>query len=114
MLQSMASMHSVFAWYNIGWHQSRFNQERRHERTMAQDHHKAIDEHNADVILLSECGEIGIGLPEDRWLALLRRCVGPGFAILHQSHYTSIVRLATVDIEEGPTLAGPLTQQLGK
>ena len=103
-------MHALFAWYSIGWQENRFNRLRTHERTLTRDLREAIDEHHADVIFLSECGEIGIGFPGDRWLALLRRCVGPGFTIVHQSHYTSIVRFATVDVEEGPTLVGPLTR----
>ena len=102
-------MHGVFAWYNIGWQASRFNNQSKHERTLAEDLTEAIDELHADVILLSECGEVGCGLTESTWLPLLRRVVGPGFAIRHQGHYTSIVRLATVAVEQGPTLVGPLT-----
>ena len=50
-------MHGVFAWYNIGWHASRFNNQSRHERTLAEDLTEAIDELHADkymyVVLLN-------------------------------------------------------------
>ena len=97
-LESLPSMHALFAWYNIGWQVTRLHKPK-HERTLARDLQTVIDEHNADVILLSECGEIGSGLPAIPWLALVRRCVGPGFIIVHQSHYTAIVRVATVDVD---------------
>ena len=62
-----------------------------------EDLRKALEEINADVVLLPECGEIGIGLDQDLWLTLLSGICGPGFKVTHQSHYTSIVRSATME-----------------
>ena len=36
---------TVIAFYNIGWQQSRFNQIKRHEKTLAADLQEAIDKH---------------------------------------------------------------------
>ena len=95
--------YGVFAWYNIGWLSTRFNKLQRHAETLRTDLLEAIETKNADVILLCECGEIGVGLGED-WLNVVRRCCGPGFDATHQSHYTSIVRKSTVEVLEGPSL----------
>ena len=68
----------VFAWYNIGWQTNRFNKLNKHEETLTRDLWEALEEKSADVVLLCECGEIGVGLGEP-WIMLVRRCCGPGF-----------------------------------
>ena len=100
----------MLAWYNIGWLDTRFKKLKRHEETLHKDLWEAVDTNGADVILLCECGEIGVGLPKE-WLKVVRRCCGPGFDVTHQSHYTSIVRKSTVEVLEGPSLAGPLCRE---
>ena len=102
--------HGVFVWYNIGWLNSRFNNLTRHEATLRKDLWEAIETKVADVIFLCECGEIGDGLGKE-WLEVVRRCCGPGFVVTHQSHYTSIVRISTVEVLEGPSLKGPLCRE---
>ena len=99
----------VIAFYNITWANSRFAQRDRHERTLAADIQAALHEFSADVLLLSECGEVDVGLIEKEWLPMLDRICGPGFDIKHQGHYTSIVRLSNVKIVSKPSLKGPLT-----
>ena len=99
----------VVAFYNLTWDNGRFKQEKKHERTLGADIRAALEEFNADVLLLSECGEIGEGLTTMLWLPMLRRICGPGFDIRHQSHYTSIIRLSTIDMKVEPSLQGPLT-----
>ena len=64
----------------------------------------------ADVSLLCEYGEIGEGLGA-QWVAVARRCCGPGFDVTPHSHYTSIVRKSTVEVLEGPSLKGPLCRE---
>ena len=102
--------YAVFDWYNIGWVPSRFKNLRKHEKTLRRDLSEATETKVADVILLSECGEIGVGLGPD-WEPLVRSCCGPGFAVAHQSHYTSIVRTSTMEVLEGPELKGPLCRE---
>jgi len=99
----------VIAFYNIGWTTSRFNRLQQHERTLTADLRTALAHMMADVVLLCECGEIEEGLPREEWLAMLGRICGPGFAVEHQSHYTSIVRQETMEVTQQPTLWGPLT-----
>ena len=88
---------AVVALYNITWDSGRF-QNKTHEETLAQDLQKALNEFEADLVLLSECGEIGVGLPRKKWVSMIRDICGPGFLVCHQSHYTSIVRLATLKV----------------
>ena len=104
------AMDGVFVWYNIGWMRSRFNKLQKHEATLKADLLEAVEQKVADVILLCECGEVGAGLGEE-WLNVVRRCCGPGFDVTHQSHYASIVRRATVEVLEGPSLKGPVCQE---
>ena len=99
----------VVVFYNITWDNGRFKHQNKHERTLEADIRAALDEFNADVLLLSECGEVGIGLTVSLWMSMLRRICGPGFEITHQSHYTSIIRISTIDIKVAPSLQGPLT-----
>ena len=42
---------------------------------------------------------------------LVHRCCGPGFLVTHQSHYTCIVKQATVMVLAGPCLRGPLSSR---
>ena len=104
--------YGVFAWYNIGWLRSRFRRLRKHEEALASDLGEALEEKCADVSLLCECGEIGVGLG-NQWVELVRRCCGPGFHVTHQSNYTSIVRQTTLEVLEGPSLKGPLCRAHG-
>ena len=101
--------YGVFAFYNIGWQSSLFYELANHAETLHQDLWEALEMKSADVVMLSECGEIGIGLGE-RWTALVRDTCGPGFKVVHQGHYTSIVRVETVEVLEEPSLRGPLSR----
>ena len=67
----------------------------------------------ADVVLLCECGDIGIGLGS-QWLDVLNRILGNGFLVSHQSHYTCIVREETVRVLKRPALIGPLVTHKNK
>ena len=96
-MASSTAVCAVVAFYNITWDSGRF-QNKRHEETLAQDLQKALNEFEADLVLLSECGEVGVGLDKSKWLPMIRRICGPGFLVCHQSHYTSIVRHATVEV----------------
>ena len=60
-------------------------------------------------MLLSECGEIEVGLPHKQWVPLLANICGTDYDITHQSHYTAIVNKTTVRVIEGPILRGPMT-----
>ena len=106
-----AISHVIIAFYNITWENGKLlgKDSKRHEKTLADDIHAALHEYNVDLLFLSECGEIEEGLLEDLWLPLVRRLAGPGFVVTHQSHYTSIVRLNTVHIRQGPELLGPMS-----
>ena len=86
----------MFAFYNISWQNSRFEHHHRHEQMLTADIRTALGDFQADAVLLSECGEIGIGLDATKWLEMLRRICSSDFAVCHQSHYTSIVRLSTM------------------
>ena len=103
------------AFYNITWDNGRLlgQQRMKHEQTLGDDIRVALHEYNVDVLLLSECGEIEKGLRQDLWLPLVRRLVGPGYVVKHESHYTSIVRLHTVNVRQGPELLGPMTTHPG-
>ena len=87
----------VVAFYNITWDSGRFKK-KQDEDSLAQDLQKALNEFMADLVLLSECGEIGVGLPRKKWVSMIRDVCGSGFLVCHQSHYTSIVRLATLKV----------------
>ena len=91
------SVCAVVVFYNITWGSRRFKR-KKHEETLAQDLQKALNEFEADLVLLSECGEIGVGLPRKKWVSMIRDICGSGFLVCHQSHYTSIVRLATLKV----------------
>ena len=100
------------AFYNIGWvNNDRLTGRRRleHEETLREDIHAALHQFGADVVLLSECGVIGDGLDQNLWMAMINRICGFGHVVEHQSHYTSIVKRATMTIIKAPSLQGPLT-----
>ena len=96
------------AFYNITWDKGCFNNFK-HELSLRSDIRTALDEYSVDVLLFSECGEVGIGLDPEQWLPMIGRICGPGFAVTHQSHYTSIVRKDTMELTAEPSLQGPLT-----
>ena len=100
----------VLASYCIGWQTSHLHSRRsqRHEQNLTDDIRQAIGRFDADIILLSECGTINEGLPPE-FEAMLHRIVGPEFDVTHQGHYTAIVRRATVQVVEAPSLKGPLS-----
>ena len=75
--------------YRLCCRNSRFRNQYKHERTLGADIRAALDEFNTDVLLLSECGEVGEGLRTDKWLPMVRGICGPGFDVQHQGHYTS-------------------------
>ena len=105
----------VVAWYNITWPVGKVEGKGHagHERKLEADLKYAFTVLEADIVLLSECGEIEIGLPQKKWAAIMNRICGDAFEWVHQSHYTSIVRRATVRVLDGPRLRGPLTQLEG-
>ena len=55
---------AVIAWCNIGWMENRFNQAWKREQLLDLDQREALINIKADVILLTECGEIDTSLPE--------------------------------------------------
>ena len=104
----------VLASYCIGWQTSFFHSRRsqRHEQNLTNDIRQAIGRFDADIILLSECGTINAPiamLHRNEFEAMLHRIVGPGFDVTHHGHYTAIVRRATVQVVEAPSLKGPLS-----
>ena len=101
---SMPMMPLVVAYYNPTWDKKRL----RYPRLNA-DIKDALNAFTADLVLLSECGEAGIGLDRDKWLPLLRRICGDGYAIEAQGHYTSIVKTETIEFTPLPSLKGPLS-----
>ena len=48
----------------IAWDKYRFNNIHKHEETLATDIRIALADFDADLVLLSECGEIDEGLDE--------------------------------------------------
>ena len=104
----------VLASYCIGWQTSLLHSRRsqRHEQNLTNDIRQAIGRFDADIILLSECGTINAPiamLHRNEFEAMLHRIVGPEFDVTHQGHYTAIVRRATVQVVEAPSLKGPLS-----
>ena len=47
-----------------------------HEQSLTEDLDVALTSHKADVVLLSECGEIEEGLIEKLWMPLVRKISG--------------------------------------
>ena len=92
-----ANDHCLIAFYNIAWDNGKLTGKYRekHEKSLTEDLDVALKSYKADVVLLSECGEIEEGLVQKLWLPLVRKIAGPGFAVKHEGHYTSIVRLNT-------------------
>ena len=72
--KSAGEENTVIVYYNVGWQLSRFNQIKKHEKTLRADLQDAIEKMEADVILLCECGEIEQGLPQKEWLEMVRAC----------------------------------------
>ena len=103
------AMDCIVAFYNINWDKGRFEIPEKHELSLAADILTALDDFSADLVLLSECGEVGIGLDPEQWLPMIGRICGPGFAVTHQSHYTSIVRKDTMEVTAEPSLQETLT-----
>ena len=101
----------VVAWYNITWELGKLNgkDHEKHERLLRADLQHALLILGADIVLLSECGEIDKGLPEKRWVAILGAICGDDYDITHRSHYTAIVKKSTVRVLVGPVLRGPMT-----
>ena len=102
-------MFGIFAWCNIGWLSARFKQMKKREKTLTADLRAAIDTYDPDGIFLCECGEIEEGFVGLPWMEMLRRILGRGYAIWHESHYTCILKTATVDVLMAPALRGPLS-----
>ena len=70
-------MAGIFAFYNIGWQNSRLNQLRKHSQSFKRDLRAAMGFQGVDVLLLFECGEPGEGLdpPWLKTLADILKCV---------------------------------------
>ena len=75
------AMDCIVAFYNITWDKGRFEKPEKHELSLAADILTALDDFSADLVLLSECGEVGIGLDPEQWLPMIGRICGPGFAV---------------------------------
>ena len=84
----------LVAFYNITWDVGKMvgKHSHKHEQVLANDLHEALQEHYADAVMLSECGQIGVGLEDYDWTAIIKKICGPGFAIKHQSHLCSLLR----------------------
>ena len=98
----------VFIWHNLAYPSKEMNMFWHHPLKTALN--EAIEHQIADVLLLSGCGDIRDGLGED-WTQMIRSHCGSGFHVMHQGHYTSIVRNSTVTVLEGPSLKCPLCQE---
>ena len=71
------AMDCLVAFYNINWDKGRFEEPEKHELSLAADILTALDEFSVDVLLLSDCGEVGIGLDPKQWLPMIRRICRP-------------------------------------
>ena len=105
----------LVAFYNITWDVGKMvgKRSRKHEQRLANDLHKALEDYHADAVMLSECGAIDEGLERYNWTEIIKNICGSGFAIKHQLHYTSILRLASVEVLSGPKVMGPMTTLRG-
>ena len=54
----------MFAWYNIGFHATQLGKAKWH-KCLEADLRTLFEESSADVVMLSECGEVDVGLGED-------------------------------------------------
>ena len=101
----------LLAFYNITWESGKLEGRNRakHLETLRADLGCALLNFHADAVMLSECGEVDIGLEQHNWIAIIQNICGPGFAVAHQSHYTSIIRVATLNVLSEPKLMGPMT-----
>ena len=109
VLLSLPIMFGVFAWYNIGWMKSRFNNLEKHVKTFKADMDAAIANFNPAGFFLCECGVIEEGLPWDTWREVLRRVFGGGYAMWVDSHYTCILKTDVLEVLSPPGLRGPLS-----
>ena len=75
----------VVAWYNITWVSGNMtgNNRKRHEKQLKADLLYAFAMLDVDLLLLCECGEIGIGLPQKVWAAIMTRICGSEFDCVH-------------------------------
>ena len=73
-----AKDHCLVAFYNTTWHNGRLTGKNceKHEKSLTEDLDVALKLYKADVVLLSECGEIEEGLIEELWLPLVRKVAG--------------------------------------
>ena len=82
-------------------------------KKLGADIKEARTKFQADIVLLSGCGEIGKGLERVKWerdIAKICHNGFDGFDICHQSHYTSIVRLSTITPTKYASLQCPLSK----
>ena len=112
VLLSLSAMCATFIWYNIGWAKSRFHNLEKHENELKRDLHQAINDFAPSGIFLSECGEVGEGLPA-AWHGVLTRILPAGFYPWVHSHYTCILNLNDVDVVSQPALVGPMCTMKG-
>ena len=63
----------VVAFYYITWEVGKMVGKHRHqhELVLAPDVHEALQGHYADAVLLSECGQVGVGLEDYDWSAII-------------------------------------------
>ena len=55
----------MFAWYNVGFHATQLGHDKWH-KCLEADLRELFAEHYADVVMLSECGEVDVGLGAGR------------------------------------------------
>ena len=79
---------AVFGFYNITWQKGGFSN---YKRTLRDDLLAGFQQHNVDVMLLSECGVIELGLGH-KFRDLLQQICGPEFSVTCQSRYACIIR----------------------
>ena len=97
----------MFAWYNIGFQDTQLGQDRWHQCLEA-DLKELFMTHYADVVLLSECGEVGDGLGSEwnRMMDAFCEQMRPNYNIRFWSegHYTTLVDTEAIVVLDNPHL----------
>ena len=97
----------MFAWYNVGFHRSQLGHHTWHKRLEA-DLRQLFGDHCAEVVMLSECGEVEVGLGADWDNSMLEFCqkMKPEFNLQFWSdgHYTTLVDTKEIVVLDNPHL----------
>ena len=100
---SMPTVELVVAYDNLTRDKNRLGYPR-----LKADLREALDKFNTDLVLLSECGEVGKGRDGEHRVPMLLGICGEEYAIYVDGHCTTIVNRQTVEFTEEPSLRGPL------